>query len=411
MMQAGRAAGDRCRWLYLFFTRAWLSSPQSHRRAENSLRHRKNRITPKRGHPAGESIVPAASRAALLFSYLCPLRAIALLVLCILAPGSALADILVAQQGLAGAGGSSIQRYSDAGALLWSSPVILPPGAVDVAGPAVGLTLSANGATALATVLTAQGGALLVLDATSGAVTGSIAAASFGGRFTGPTPILAAADGTYWLAQGGAAGSGLGLLFHLGADFVRLGVTAALPGLGVLPLQGLALTPDGDPLLGQGGSIALFQAADLLAAPVALPGPLGLGGGLLRGLVWSGDGLIVAVAGGGDPAAPGIDALLRYTRGPGGAWNAPRILAAPQGWGDAGFDLLAIDPAGNLWVAGGGSDGIAIFNAAGSRLRTPMAGLSEPGSLLYIPMPEPSSLALLGVGLAALILRRLLARI
>jgi ABC-type Co2+ transport system permease subunit len=40
-----------------------------------------------------------------------------------------------------------------------------------------------------------------------------------------------------------------------------------------------------------------------------------------------------------------------------------------------------------------------------------MAGLSEPGSLLYIPMPEPSSLALLGVGLAALILRRLLARI
>lgn len=358
--------------------------------------------------------MPAASRAALLFSYLCPLRAIALLVLCILAPGSALADILVAQQGLAGAGGSSIQRYSDAGALLWSSPVVLPPGAADLAGPAVGLTLSANGATALATVLTAQGGALLVLDATSGAVTGSIAAASFGGRFTGPTPILAAADGTYWLAQGGAAGSGLGLLFHLGADFARLGVTAALPGLGVLPLQGLALTPDGDPLLAccqdQGGSIALFHAADLLAAPATLPGPPALGGGLLRGLVWSDDGLIVAVAGGSDPATPGIDALLRYTRGPGGGWNEPSTLAAPQGWGDAGFDLLAIDPAGNLWVAGGGSDRIAVFNAAGSRLRTPIAGLSAPSSLLFIPMPEPSALALLGVGLAALILRRLLVR-
>ena len=345
--------------------------------------------------------MPAASRAALLFSYFCPLRAIALLVLCILAPGSAPADILVAQQGLAGAGGSSIQRYSDAGALLWSSPVVLPPGGADLAGP-------------WRWVLTAQGGALLVLDATSGAVTGSIAAASFGGRFTGPTPILAAADGTYWLAQGGAAGSGLGLLFHLGADFARLGVTAALPGLGVLPLQGLALTPDGDPLLAccqdQGGSIALFHAADLLAAPATLPGPPALGGGLLRGLVWSDDGLIVAVAGGSDPATPGIDALLRYTRGPGGGWNEPSTLAAPQGWGDAGFDLLAIDPAGNLWVAGGGSDSIAVFNAAGSRLRTPIAGLSEPSSLLYIPMPEPSSLALLGVGLAALLLRRLLAR-
>jgi len=335
--------------------------------------------------------------------------ALALALLCALLARPVLADVILADQG---AGGPRLRRLTDAGAQVWSSPI------TQSSGPLLGLTLAADGATVLASAQTATGGALLRVDTTTGAVTGSVAAAGFGAAFLGPTPIMAAADGTYWLAQGGAAGGGAGgpgLLFHLGGDLTPLSAGTPVAGLGDLTAQALALTPAGDPLLlvccqAPGGSIALFQAGDLAAAPTTLPAPPGLGGGLLRGLLWRGDDLLVAVSGSGDPASPGGGALLRYTRDAAGAWTAPTILVAPYAASDAGFSLLATDPAGNLWVGGIWSPSLALFAADGRLRATGIDGLTQPAGLLYIPMPEPGSLALLGVGLAALLLRRFLAR-
>ena len=332
------------------------------------------------------------------------LRVLVLALLCALLARPVLADVIVADQAGEGA---RLRRLTDTGALVWSSPI------TQTSGPLLGLTLAADGATVLATAQTATGGALLRVDTATGAVTGSVAAAELGAAFLGPTPILAAADGTYWLAQGGVAG-GPGLLFHLAGDFAPLSAGTPVAGLGDLTAQALALTPEGDPLLlccqAPGGSIALFQAGDLAAPPAMLPASPGLGGGLLRGLLWRGDDLIVAVSGSGDPGNPGGGALLRYTRDAAGAWTAPTILVAPYAAGDAGFSLLATDPAGNLWVGGVWSPSLTVFAADGSLRATPIDGLSQPTGLLYIPMPEPSALALLGLGLAALLLRRLLAR-
>jgi PEP-CTERM motif len=317
----------------------------------------------------------------------------------------ALADVILADQGGEGA---RLRRLTDTGALVWSSPITQPLGAV------LGLTLAADGATALATVQTATGGDVLQVDAATGAVIASFSAASFGGAFTGPTPILAAADGTYWLARSGQAG-GPGLLFHLGGDLAPLAAGTPVAGLGDLTAQALALTPAGDPLLllccqAPGGRVALFDAGDPGAAPTLLPAPPSLGGGLLRGLLWQGSALLVGVAGSGDPADPGGGALLRYSRAGGGDWDAPSVLVAPFATAAADFSLLATDPAGALWLGGVWSPSLTLFAADGTLRATAIDGLTQPAGLLYIPMPEPGSLALLGVGLAALLLRRMLAR-
>jgi len=322
---------------------------------------------------------------------------VVLLALIALLPCLARADFLVTNQGLGLPGLASIQRYSETGALLWSTPLDSP-------GTVGGLTLSADGATAVVALETAAGGALLLLDAASGAVTGQITAAAPGQPFAGPLSLATAADGSYWLGQAGMGATPRGTLLHLGADFALLGTAALPPGAGTAPLLGLALGPAGEPIIAccdlAGGALYQVDPAELAAAPMALLPDLA--GALPRGLGRRGDTLYLAAG----AAAPGQDRILRSRRDAAGNWGAWTTLIAGDAGADRGFAPLAFDTAGNILVGNLWADSISRFSPDGLLLDTPVTGLNRPVGLYYIPMPEPGSLALLVVGVVVLLLWR-----
>lgn len=197
---------------------------------------------------------------------------------------------------------------------------------------------------------------------------------------------------------------------------------------------GVAVSADGRLYVTNGGSISVFNAGTGAvinpAFVTGLSSPYGIsldglgslfvadnGAGLIRKYdANTGSAInlsLITVVGPYQVLADGAGSLYVSSpdSGAGVGWydaNTGAPFVTPLVSGFAQNMGLGLDGLGNLYVAGYGTGTIGKFNAGtGAAINTSFAtGLTAPYSIALLPVPEPPVTALLGAGLALLLLAR-----